>query len=89
MTDTTRQMREWHVQQVNANMSISGKPPDTFTRTLQQRYIDGEIAAEDMAGYTMEAFKNGEGFSADDPPIERQEPFKPDFDDSHADTSKA
>lgn len=75
MPETTREMREWQVQQVNANMGISGMPPTAFTRQLQQRYIDGEITVQEMSALTMKVFKSGEVDSPDDPPIEKQEPY--------------
>ena len=56
MPETTREMREWQVQQVNANMGIEGMPPDEFTQELQRRYIEGTLAVEDMAKETMAAF---------------------------------
>ena len=48
------QRAHW-VAQVNANMSISGKPVDAFTQEQQRRYIAGELAVEDMAKETMAA----------------------------------
>ena len=50
------QRAHW-VAQVNANMSISGKPVDAFTQEKQCRYIAGELAVEDMVKETMAAFQ--------------------------------
>lgn len=47
---------QW-VAQVNANMSISGKPVDAFTQEQQRRYIAGELTVEDMAKETLATFQ--------------------------------
>ena len=55
-TPDTKVQRAFWVQQVNANMSIENMPPDAFTKEKQQRYINGELAVEDMVKETMAAF---------------------------------
>ncbi len=55
-TPDTKEQRAFWVQQVNANMSIENMPPDPFTKEKQQRYINGELAVEDMVKETMAAF---------------------------------
>jgi Antitoxin VbhA len=48
MTDSTKQRRQRHVDETNAEMRAAGIEPDPEVVELQRRYVAGDVSIDDL-----------------------------------------
>ncbi len=68
MTDSTKQRRQHHVDETNAEMRAAGFEPDPEVVELQRRYVAGDVSIDDLVDWMAALIRSA---SHDDPRFPR------------------
>ncbi len=71
MTKSTRERRQQIVDETNTKLHAIGIEPDAETLGLQQRYINGEVTAQDLLDWVFALARTLDLSEGENPPVPR------------------